>query len=111
MPSLDILDLNLQYEFERAARTDNTALNELMLARNGLMKEIIETFGEDMGDVKLDRKYVTRFDYEKDPTKPTQLPEKNNDDLILGILRFANAIGLDNFGGDGKWAKAVIEMA
>ena len=111
MPSLNILDLNLQYEFERAARTDNTALNELMLARNGLMKEIIETFGEDMGDVKLDRKYVTRFDYEKDPTKPAQLPEKNNDDLILGILRFANALGLDNFGGDGKWARAVIEMA
>ena len=111
MPQLDVLDLNLKYSFTDNRRTDNTALNVLTEVRNGLMKEIIESFGCDMGDVNLSRKYNTTFKYLPDTPKQDELPKKNNDDLILGILRFANALGLDNFEGDGKWAKAVIDMA
>lgn len=111
MPQLDVLDLNLKYSFEDNKRTDNSALNSFTEVRNGLMKEIIESFGYDMEAVNLKRKYQTTFKYNPDTPNQDELPKKNNDDLILGILRFANSMGLDNFSGDGRWARAVIEMA
>ena len=52
MPQLDVLDLNLKYSFEDSKRTDNSALNSFTEVRNGLMKEIIESFGYDMEAVK-----------------------------------------------------------
>lgn len=107
---ISLLDLNLDYDFQNHGATDNTVLNSLAQVRNGLMKEIIESFGEDMGDVNLKRVFNTKFDIEQDLTRP-DIQNPKNDDLILGILRFANVLGLDNFNGDGKWARAVIEMA
>lgn len=114
--SKDVSELNLSYDFEPSRITDNSVFNELMNARTGLMKEIIETFGVDMGPVNFKRTYNTTFDtaqFEAQDllSNESVLPKKNKDSLMIGILRFANALGLNNSGGDGRWAQAVVEMA
>lgn len=96
----------MHYEFDGA--TDNAALDELMKVRQGIVKEVIESFGEEMGDVMLSRKYTTTFDTTFYPD--IELPEKTGDDIIIGLLRFAHAAGFDN-GAGGRWARAVMEIA
>lgn len=107
---IELNDLNLEYGFEK--ETDNDFLNTLMEVRQGLVKEIVEYFGEDCGTVKYNREYKTAFDVsniEGVTNHDLGLPEESKDDIVKGLLRFANATGID--GSGGRWARAVNDIA
>ena len=109
--SISLPNLYLDYDFDNSKATDKAVIDALAITRNGLAKEIVESFGSYMGDVNLQHKYTTTFEMPPGTEFPTTLPEKNNDDLIVGLLRFAHELGLDNCTGDGRWTAAVNQMA
>lgn len=104
-------ELNVEYEIHKQNNTipdEDYAIRTIEDIRRGLAKEIVEYFGEDMGD-NSDLEFIYNTIY-KNPDKTISKPTK--DDLLTGILKFGTDTGLDNSSdGDGRWAKAVIEMA
>lgn len=107
---IELDDFKLKYGFDK--ETDNDFLNTLMEVRQGLMKEIVEYFGDYCGAVNRVRKYKTTFDLSNIDgvtNHDLNLPDETKDDIINGLLRFANATGIDGTGG--RWAHAVKAVA
>lgn len=107
---IELNDFNLEYSFGN--ETDNAFLNTLMEVRQGLMKEIVEYFGDYCGAVNRARKYKTTFDLSNIDgvtNHDLNLPNETKDDVINGLLRFAHATGIDGTGG--RWARAVQDIA
>ena len=102
---------DLTYDFPDEECTDNILLDALTEVRNGLVKEVIEAFGSDMGEVNKKRQFITTFKRNLDDEALYGLPKENDDDLVMGMLRYAHALGYDNEHGDGLWGSAVMQMA
>lgn len=102
-------ELGLEYDIKLSDKSldDDTYIRTVEHLRVDLAKEILEWFGEDLSETENEIKYKSSFDQLNDAA---DLLQDNKDDLIAGILRFANYQGLSG-SGDGQWTRAVIEMA
>lgn len=98
----DYIDLNLSYVFEDTDTSE--MLQYVNECRTGLLKEIIEYFGYDMGPVE--NKYtpqIATFDLDNKE-------EKEEIDFLQGIMKYAKIQNLD-FSAGSKWVQSVMKMA